>query len=124
MTNKNIDFTNPVFISIDTTVLTALEQMNTVKRKLLIVVDGVRFISVLSIGDIQRAIINKYDLNKSIQPILRNIITVCLDTDSTESIKEKMLLHRAECMPILNKENNLVNIFFWEDIFGLQEARK
>src|SRR4051794_33766857 len=103
--DKKSVLTNPIFISIDSSVLKALEQMHTVKRKLLIVVDGIRFISVLSIGDIQRAIINKYDLNKSIQPILRNIITVCLNTDSTESIKEKMLLHRAECMPILDKEN-------------------
>ena len=122
--DKKTDLTNPIFISIDSNVLKALEQMHTAKRKLLIVVDGMRFISVLSIGDIQRAIINKYDLNKSIQPILRNIITVCLDTDSTESVKEKMLLHRTECMPILDKENNLVTILFWEDIFGLQEVRK
>lgn len=124
MIDKIIDFTDPVFISIDINVLTALEQMNAAKRKLLIVVDGVKFIGVLSIGDIQRAIINKYDLNKSIQPILRSIITVCFDSDDQETIKEKMLELRAECMPILDKENNLAKVFFWEDMFGTNEVRK
>lgn len=122
--DKKIDFTNPLFISVNSNVLRALEQMNEVKRKLLIVVNEGKFISVLSIGDIQRAIINKYNLSNPIQPILRTIITVCLNTDSSESIKGKMLQLRAECMPILDQENNLVDIFFWEDIFGSQVVRK
>lgn len=124
MKDRKLDFTNPIFISINSNVLLALEQMNAVKRKLLIVVDQIRFIGVLSIGDIQRAIINKYDLNNSIKPILRSIITVCYDTDSKDDIKNKMLQFRTECMPILDGEKNLINILFWEDVFGSKEIRK
>jgi dTDP-glucose pyrophosphorylase len=122
--DKQIDFTNPVFISIDCNALTALEQMDVAKRKLLIVVDGIKFIGVLSIGDIQRAIINKYNLNKSIRPILRDIITVCLNTESPDTIRNKMFEIRAECMPILDEKNNLVDVLFWEDIFGNNVGRK
>lgn len=124
MKDRKLDFSNPLFISLDSNLLLALEQMNAAKRKLLIVLDDVRFVGVLSIGDIQRAIINKYDLNRSIQPILRSIITVCYDTDTKDYIKDKMLQFRTECMPILDKGNKLVNVLFWDEVFGAKEVLK
>lgn len=122
--SRKIDIKDPIFINKDFTVLEALERMDSIKRKLLIILEGEKCFGLLSIGDIQRAIINKYDLKQPIQFILREIITVCLDTDSLESVKEKMLALRAECMPILDKNSRLVDLLFWEDIFGVQEQRK
>ena len=55
--------------------------------KLLVVTEGEKFISVLSIGDIQRAIINNIPLEKTVSKILRNDISIAKNTDSIEKIK-------------------------------------
>ena len=86
-----INFSDPIYIPSDATILVALNRMNEIKRKLLIVVDDGRFQSVLSIGDIQRAILNKYSLSEPIRSVLRTNITVCRVTDTSEFIKIKML---------------------------------
>lgn len=112
-----IDLNNPIFITIKSSVIEALERMDSLKRKLLIVLKGEQFYGVLSIGDIQRAIINKYPLENSIDSILRKEITVCYVSESTEQIKQKMLELRTECMPVLNDKNNLINVIFWDDLF-------
>lgn len=116
--SKQIDLNNPIFIIKTFSVLAALERMDLIKRKLLIILEGEKFYGVLSIGDIQRAIINKYKLESSIDNILRKEITTCSDNDSLESIKAKMIEFRTECMPILTENNTLTNLFFWEDLFG------
>lgn len=119
-----IDLSDPLFINLTLSVLEALERMDSEKRKLLIVLKGKKFYGVLSIGDIQRAIINKYPLDESIKSILRSEITICYDTDGLDEIKQKMLEHRTEYMPILNKDNDLINVLFWKDIFGSKMERK
>ena len=64
--NTKIDIYNPIFIHDQVSVLEALEQMDQIDRKLLIVLKGDQFHSVLSIGDIQRAIIKKVPLESPI----------------------------------------------------------
>ncbi len=115
--NNQIDLNNAIFITINSSVIEALERMDTLRRKLLIVLKGQQFYGVLSIGDIQRAIINKYPLENSISSILRKEITVCYTSESSEEIKQKMLELRTECMPILNENNDLINVIFWDDLF-------
>ena len=90
------------------TILHALKKMDKVKRKLLLVFDNEKFFSLLSIGDIQRAIISNIDLTSEIYKILRNELTYSYDNESFEEIRNKMLEFRTECMPILSKSNELV----------------
>lgn len=116
--NKKIDLNNPIFIPLTFTVLEALERMDSLKRKLLIVLKENTFNGLLSIGDIQRAIINKYPLEHSIQHILRQEITLSSDSESLDEIKQKMLELRTEIMPILDEEGILVDVLFWEDLFA------
>ena len=54
-------------ISPDFKILDALKLMDKLMCKLLVVTEGEKFISVLSIGDIQRAIINNIPLEKLFQ---------------------------------------------------------
>jgi len=121
---KKINFSDPIFIPSNTSILDALNRMNEIKRKLLIVVDNERFLSVLSIGDIQRAILNQYALSEPIRSVLRTNITVCQITDSPEYIKSKMLEQRTEYMPILDEKSSLVDLWYWEDVFGAGMKRK
>jgi hypothetical protein len=49
------------------TMLEALKQMDSLDKKLLIVVEGVKFIGLISAGDIQRAIIQNTSLETPIK---------------------------------------------------------
>jgi dTDP-glucose pyrophosphorylase len=107
-----------IVISPQTIILESLKLMDKLDKKLLLVMDGKTFIGLLSIGDIQRSIINNTDLNTEVKDILRENIRVASDTSSFEEIKEMMLRYRTECMPVLNDQNELVDVLFWEDVFS------
>lgn len=105
-------------ITIDTSILHCLKKMDSEKVKLLFVCDDEQFIGIITIGDIQRAIIKNTNMNEKVSTILdKNKIYASKD-ESLESIKNKMFSLRAELMPIVDEQNNLVNVYFWEDVFG------
>ena len=55
---------NEISINPNDTILFALKKMDSIKRKLLLVQSDGFFYSLLSIGDIQRAILENTDLNR------------------------------------------------------------
>ena len=106
-----------LFISGDASMLQAMEQMDRVGHKLLIVMEDGAFQGLLSIGAIQRAIVRGIGPKTSIAEILRKNIVVCTTADSEEKIKSEMIRCRAEYMPIVS-EGKVDDVVFWEDIFG------
>lgn len=107
-----------------TTVLQSLKKMDETKVKMLFVYDGEQFVSILTIGDIQRAIIKGVDMNQSVMSIIDLNKKFALPTDTKESIREKMMALRAECMPVVDEEGNLIDVYFWKEIFKHTEAQK
>lgn len=107
-----------VSVQKNVSVLEALKLMDKIGRKLLLVFEGTKFFGVLSIGDIQRAIIRNISLSSTIQNIMRSNVRVARVDDSFDSIKSQMIDHRIECMPVLDNYNNLVDAYFWDEIFA------
>jgi dTDP-glucose pyrophosphorylase len=99
------------------TIQEALKHMDKVGHKLLIVIDDNKFFSLLSIGDIQRAIIKNTDLKDPVSSILRDHVKVADENDNIERIEKEMKLRRNEFMPVLNKDRTISKIIFWEDLF-------
>lgn len=113
-------------ISDKSTLLEALNQMS-VEIKVLLVFRAEQFIGMLSIGDIQRSIIKQIPLGNQIGGILRQVgFTYASTTDSFEDIKTLMLRRRTEVMPIVDNDGNLIDVYFWEDIFteAISDNRK
>ena len=79
-------------ISIDksASIVNALKQMDVQKCKLLIVLQDDKFFSLLSIGDIQRAIIDGVTLNSAVENILRKNVRVVSVHDNLDTVKETM----------------------------------
>jgi dTDP-glucose pyrophosphorylase len=98
------------------TILAALKKMDQYDRKLLIVTKDDRFAGLISIGDIQRAIIKDISLDARVKDILRNDIVVARIEDDPKWIRAKMLEERIECMPVIDGQNSLSDVVFWEDI--------
>ena len=106
-----------ICIDVNATVLSALKQMDTTRRKLLIVMDGGKYRSVLSIGDIQRAIIKGDSLDESIEKILRSSTKVAKASQERAEVEQYVKDHKNEFMPIVDEENNLVDVVFWDELF-------
>ncbi|MFA7290188.1 MAG: nucleotidyltransferase family protein [Melioribacteraceae bacterium] len=111
-------------IQINATISDALKQMDLHDSKLLIVTKNSSFFSLISIGDIQRAIINNFSLDTEINKILRPKIDVAFKSEPIDSIKNRMLSGRSELMPIIDDNGELVDVIFWEDIFHEKKPSK
>ena len=98
--------------------------MDETKVKMLFVYEGEKFVSILTIGDIQRAIINGKELNEPITSILDVKKKFASPDEPIHSVKQKMLRLRAECMPVVDDEGNLVDVYFWSDFFKQSEGEQ
>lgn len=100
-----------------TSLLDALRRMDRLDKKLLIVLKDKRFHSLVSVGDIQRALIKGIPLETPVGQVLRNEVKVGHVGDPLNEIKTKMIALRIEFFPILDNHGNLVDTVFWEDVF-------
>lgn len=110
-------------ISSEAQILDALKQMDIIDKKLLLVFDKDKFVNVLSVGDIQRSILKGVKLDSMISEILKRNTKVATEKDSFKSIKKMMEEFRMELMPVVDQNNNLVEVYFWEDIFKTKERK-
>lgn len=111
-------------ITQDKTLLEALNKMDELDKKLLIVFgEEENYKGLLSIGDIQRAIINNKTLETPIHKAMRSDIRVASPSDSFSAIKEMMIEFRMELCPVVNDQNEITKVYFWEDIFGEEQIK-
>ncbi len=111
-------------IQFDTSILDALKKMDSEKCKVVFVFNKDTFIGLLTIGDIQRAIIKAIDLSTPISNIIDTNKVYALVDEPLDSIKRKMYKLRAECMPIVNTDGNLIDVLFWKDLFGKDDTKQ
>lgn len=100
--------------------MSALKQMDSTFSKSLLVMDGNHFVGLVTVGDIQRAILRNINLENSIIDIIDKNKVYAHITDSVIAIKQKMLELRAEMMPVIDDDGGLVKVYFWSDIFDEQ----
>lgn len=109
-------------IPYDTKIIDALRKMDQIDKKLLILEKDGKFFSLVSIGDIQRAIIKNFDINLPVYKIVREDIKVAKKTDSFQKIKDMMLKYRMEFLPVV-ENGEICDVYFWEDVIGPSKQR-
>jgi len=119
-----MDELDNICIDSNATILFALERMDKINRKLLILTENRKFYSLISIGDIQRAILAKVDMSEPVFKITRKDIRVALETDDLDKVKERMRIKRNEFMPVISEANYIVNVIYWSDLFDKEELKK
>lgn len=101
------------------TIIQTMKLMDDGFTKSLIVFDKERFLGIITNGDLQRAIIAKVPFDTPLLKVVDNKTKRYAHvSDNREKIKTWMLEKRAEFMPILDEEGNLVDIIFWNDLFS------
>ena len=116
MNTEKILFKNRT-ISYNASLLDALKQMDSLDKKLLIVLKKNKFAGLLSAGDIQRAVIQNKPLDTLINKTLRKNIRIASPGDDFNTIKQMMFSYRMELCPVVSKDNDIITVYFWEDIF-------
>lgn len=111
-------------ITPETHLIEALKKMDSIDKKLLIVIKDEKFVGLLSAGDIQRAIIKNIPLDSPIESILRKEIKTGSPDDTLEKIKDMMTRYRMEFYPIVDSNNDVLKIHFWEDLFVATRVEK
>ena len=111
-----------IIIQTKATIIEALHQMDRVKLKMLLAFSDDKFVSILTIGDVQRAIIaNPYVITLSIESILNpQTKTYCNISQSLDDIKKQMLRIRCQLMPVLDDDGNLVKVYEWNELFDTE----
>lgn len=109
-------------ISSNSTILDALRQMDNIYQKLLIIVDDNIFKGLISVGDIQRAIVRNTPLSENLLNVIRKNIRLANENTELLKIKEEMFEYRMELMPIVSDVGELVDVIFWEDVFETHQT--
>lgn len=112
-----------IFIESNVSLLDAIKKMDANDNKLLIVTKNSKYVSLLSIGDIQRYLIKHQTLEVEVRKALGRKVKVGYVSSSEEEIKDLMLSFRMEFLPILDEENNINRIIFWNDLFQEDHSR-
>lgn len=107
------------------TVLDALKQMDRIAKKLLILVDdNNRYLNLISVGDLQRSIINNVPLSAMLSELIIEPKLVCTTNDSLSFIKRSMAKLRCDFMPIVDEQGNIHSVHYWNDVFGNADRYK
>lgn len=107
-----------LIISKGTSLFNALRIMDEQNSRLLIICDKERyFYGLISIGDIQRAILNKKSMDMPVDAFVREDILYATEDDAIDELKRIMRKERIEFMPIISTDNKLVRVVNWEEVF-------
>ena len=105
------------------TLIQALKIMDEIRSKMLFVFNNNKFLSILTIGDLQRAIINGIAMDVEVSSFLDLNKKFCRPDESKEEVRNKMLILCSECMPVVDANGELVDVFFWNDMFVHSEPQ-
>ena len=106
-------------ITAEMTIIQTMKAMDDAYTKLFLVFDGEQFLGIITNGDLQRAII----ANTPFDTPIKNIVSqegklFARKGDNQNKIKDWMLAKRAELMPVVDSEGQLVDVIFWDDIIS------
>lgn len=117
MNTNRINRIQSITVAPDTSIIDSLRKMDEEHTKMLFVFNDSYFLSILTIGDIQRSIIKNVNLSSPVSDIIDRNKVYAYKGDTKEAIKKLMLHERAQFMPVLDEDGNIVDVYLWEDLF-------
>ena len=113
-----IELYKSIIVDSNCTMLQTMKLMDERSVKSLIVFYNNTFLGLITIGDLQRAIIANKPFDTPVCSLINNNCKIYAKTcDNKQTVREWMLKLRAEIMPVLDEDNNLVDVYFWDDLF-------
>ena len=108
-----------IIVDSDKSIIQTMKLMDDSQTKSFLVFKDGKFIGLITNGDLQRAIIANKPFSLPISELVDNEKKIYAHQgDDIQNIKKWMIEVRAEYMPILDKNENLVDLIFWDDVFS------
>ena len=108
-----------VIVDANQSIIQTMKTMDDRRTKSLLVFDKDHFVGMITNGDLQRAIISNKPFDTAIGSIVDNSNKKYAHTnDDEEHLKSWMLEVRAEMMPVLDGDEQLVDVIFWDEILS------
>ncbi|WP_338535941.1 sugar phosphate nucleotidyltransferase [Helicovermis profundi] len=98
----------------EATMLEAMQQLDSVAKKVLFITRNGCFVASITDGDIRRWILKKGNLDTKVRKIANYNPKYLLEEDKIKA-KEFMKKHSIEALPILDKNNNILSVVLWND---------
>ena len=116
---------NQYLISPNITIMEALKAFERVSSKCLVVVDESNMLlGTVSDGDLRRAILKNPDLGIDIKEIYNKNPVLITSNDKSEDYQNIFLKNKLDVLPLVNKNNKVINVINWHDTFKEAEDRK
>lgn len=103
----------------DDTIKEAMKLMDAAGLKTVFITDHNNILlGALSDGDIRRALLAGVDLNQMATTIANNKPETFLESYNIEDVKQVMLEKMFEAIPIVNENNEIRQVLYWNDVFS------
>ena len=109
-------------ISSSLSIMDAMRAMNDAAEKTLFVVDeDKKLLGVISDGNIRRHIIKRGSLDGEVSECMNTSPFCLMEGYDVHEAKNLFLNNKIEVLPVLDKDNTLVDVCIWSEILGDQE---
>ena len=110
---------NEYLISADISVKKAMHKMDeSGKRVLFVVNEKTKLEGALTDGDVRRWILREGSLTDEVRNVCNSRPLFVREGSSPEEMKKLMLKERMEGLPVINADNQVVEVLFWDDLYG------
>lgn len=115
---------NNLIIPTTFSLLDALKKMDNEHTKMLFVFEGDHFVSILTIGDIQRSIIRNISLSEPVDKVIEEgKIYIHKDTPTNE-IRKIMVRERCQYMPVVDDMGEMIDVLLWTEMFHVPQDKE
>lgn len=112
-----------IIVAPSITLLDALKKMDAEHTKMLFVFDDKHFVSILTIGDIQRSIIKSFPLSDKIESIIERDKIYIHPKTSKEDIRKIMVRERCQYMPVVDESGEMIDVLLWDEMFHTPQEK-
>lgn len=105
-----------VLINKEISIRDAIEKLDKSTKRIALVMEDDKLIGVVTDGDIRRWILKNGDVSSNVELIMNNS-PIVLTSDNIQHANEIMMSKHIEAIPIVNENNEVVDIVFWNDLY-------
>lgn len=109
---------NGIIVPPSISLLDALKKMDKEHTKMLFVFNKEHFVSILTIGDIQRSIIKGVPLADAVNDIIEGDKIYVRKNTPAHEVRRIMVRERCQYMPIVDDNGEMIDVLLWEEMFN------
>lgn len=117
-TEHMTEHVQPFLMSEKSSIVSSMQKLNETAEKILFVTDSDnRLIGSVSDGDIRRWILSGGGLDECVGKVCNKSPFTVGKNVNAATVRELMMENKLECIPVVSRDNEVVELLFWREIF-------